>query len=329
MVIQIRTYDIYQGIAAEGSLVAAAVFSLEDFKEMGRSLDEYKDYLLERQNCLDVISCRPVRIVHVPFDKETYKNWLKKKPYWAKKRESYSAWALDVAKNPKVLSALLEKHPVMPSPPVEEETGILTLYGIIPVFIENKNEIQLMAESLPHGTLSRIAANVRSVFAVVPDFKPLSPFRSRGIRLYVGDRFIPPFKAEEFERIFCDVNRILRYPDNIVPVPAKCKIQPEGVGQKEMLMLSVLLPVIIVGASADLDYCERLLDELRWEVEPAAEVMREYVAGTLKNHVPDAYVLFAQLPDIWNCIDDIMSDSEMVMPKVKNKNSNSNIKRIK
>ncbi|MCL6559246.1 MAG: hypothetical protein K6U74_10700 [Firmicutes bacterium] len=336
----IKTYDVFQGIAREDNFVVAAIFSLDDYKEMGHTLDNYKDYLLQRQSCLDEFIYEPVRVVHVPFDRETYEQWLKKNPYWAGTPESYSAWALDMAKNPTALSVLSDKYPIMPAPPMDEEITSLVLFGVIPALISDKDEARLLAGRLPKEVTDGVLNEFKKIFYAVPGFERLSPLRCRGAKIYVGECLIPPFRVEEFEAA-CSENILLNLPGGIAPVPGRCRIKVSelqtGLPSEGLAMAPVLLPVVVVGAAAEVDYCEYLVDSLSGEVGKAGEVLHNLVTQSFKHYFSDIFVPFIQSYEIWEYLDNVLRDGEGLeicsvrqphRPR-KNKNGNGNIKRIK
>lgn len=280
-----RSLGIYDAVAREDNLVAAAMYFWDDYKEMFKgSVEEYKDYLLERHNFLENLkAAEPVRVVHVPFDPAEYFRWLENSSCWRNGPEARSAWVLDAVKNPEVMERLLKKRPVIPAAPVEEELETLVIFGAVPVVLASEEEAMLIGGRLPRRYLLNVVLEFRRFFAEVPDLQRMSRLRYRGMRLFIGERLVMPDSMSEAEEFLEDeVLKLLPGKERFVPVPPDCRVRrfklPQEIGCVENGEISVvfcplMLPVVLVGASADIEYCRALLADESGVIEPVSEIL--------------------------------------------------------
>ncbi|HOV78807.1 MAG TPA: hypothetical protein PK728_01755 [Bacillota bacterium] len=183
-------YDIFPGVAREGSLVAATVYFPEDYP----GGLEYKDYLLEWQDFLaELIYSDAVRVISVPFSRGSFERWLESNPCWKKAgsaTKAHSAWALEVVKNPQALADLLSERPYLPAPPLHEKTNVLVIYGIVPTAIHADAATNPMSGRLPRSLVELVRAEFQQYFSACPPFRQLSELRCSGLKIFVADRFI-------------------------------------------------------------------------------------------------------------------------------------------
>ncbi len=267
-----KLYDIFNGVSQENELVAAIVYSLIDYINLfGGTAAQYEDYLLSRFNFLESLSLsKVVRIIDVPFSASGYSRWLDKNPYWKGSREARSAWALDVAKDQKTLAALRAKH-FLPGAPVGEETVSVPYYAVIPTLVGSDKDVKALGGKIPLLYTNQIAGEIREFFNTVPEFKQKSPLRCEGMRLFVGERIIAPRFAEEVMMYFrSTLGNLLLTDTNTLQLPKNCNTNQhfECLSKKNLVFSPVLLPVVLYGASSELDYCDAFIEEKEASLVP-------------------------------------------------------------
>ena len=288
-------YGIHEGVAREGNVVAAAYYMPEDYGRLfGKGLEEYKDYLIERQDFLEGIkNTEAVKIIHVPFDPDDYKEWFKKKVAWLDGSEARSAWALEKARDPAALRELYEKYPVRPAAPVEEKREARAFGALVPLFLAEEDEVRAAGRRLPREQLLSFASELKEALAGTEEYTKISPLRCKGVRMFIGERFVPVSRADEAENIL--EQEALKLADNegtdaIMNVPSPCRVRGSEVpcGEEEggFVLLPVVLPVVLVGSVSELDYCERLLEDAEEEdLEQASEAICSMVSDIFKAEV--------------------------------------------
>lgn len=219
-------------------------------------VDDYLDFLLEQENAL-FGSSDPVRIVRVPLDLDHYGAWLSKNSYWRDGLEARAAWALDVAENPQELAAVIEKNPVVPRAPENQEE--VSVYFAALVFpLDSINEAGKLALKFDAVAAEEIARAVEGAVPGRPEFKKVSRLRADGMRAVVGNRLV----------LLPDLNEVESYLESVVPVvrekavdvPRQFKITKSALEDVEFpAYVAAFLPVAFHGAADVLDFWEEYL----------------------------------------------------------------------
>jgi len=316
-----KSYGIFDGAAREDTLVAAAVYYYPDYEAIhGSGVDSYRDYLLRRHNFLMGLAAKePVRVVHVPFDPERYASWLRKNAHWQDGPEARGAWALEVAKDPAELNSLLEKHPALPAAPLEEELTTSVLFGAVPAFFVDSDEAAAAGRRLPRERLADVAKELRAFFAEAPDFQRISPLRCRGLRVFVGERLVPPERAVEAEEALEDTAlEMLDGSEQLLPVPAGCRVRrtdfPEEVDEGKNVFAPLLLPVVLAGAASEVEYAESLLEEAGHAVDRVSEAVCRALEGISAVRV-NGDVLFMSVYEILPFLQDVLESMQCEEPE--------------
>lgn len=236
---------IYDGIAKSDHLVAASVYLPRDFSRVFGSKSDYGDYLIYRFRKLVEID-PPANIIEFPFDYDLYDDWLKQNAE-VDSEENRCLWAVEVAKNKEVLEYIKLKHPVMPREPSHEETTLFI--GYIPA--TTHTEVKILPE---------IFDKIINLFPPLPAFKRLSLLRSSGVVILVGDSFAGMEGIQNLTEYLMDyVNRHVRIGAydgkkvEVVKIPFRFKARNKTPDSP------VFLPILICGASHDVQYCRELL----------------------------------------------------------------------
>lgn len=332
-------YGIHEGVAREGNVVAAAYYTPEDYGRLfGKGLDEYKDYLIERQDFLDGIkNTEAVKIIHVPFDPDDYKEWFKKKVAWLDGSEARSAWALEKAKDPAALRALSEKYPVRPAAPVEEKREARAFGALVPLFLAEEDEARAAGRRLPRERLLSFASKLKELLAGTEEYTKISALRCKGVKLFIGERFVSVSKTDEAEDIL--EQEALKLADDegadaIMNVPSPCRVRgseiPCGEEEEGFVLLPVVLPVVLVGSVSELDYCERLLEDADEEdLGRASEVICSMVSDIFKAKVKGS----VPIVPFWEAdiaADDLVSGiADGTEPEREERTGKAKLKRIK
>jgi hypothetical protein len=309
-----KSFGIFDGAAREDSLVAAAVYFYPDYEAIyGSGVDSYRDYLLRRHNFLAGLAAEePVRIVHVPFDPECYAFWLRNNAHWEDGPEARGAWALEVAKNPAALGGLFEKHPTLPAAPVEEELTASVLFGAVPAFFAGPDEGAAAGRRLSRRHLAEVAKELRAFFAEAPDFQRLSPLRCRGLRVFVGERLVPPERAIEAAGSLEDAaKKALAGSDPILPVPSGCRVKrpdfPDDVGEDRGIFAPLLFPVVLAGAASEVEYAGKLLEAAGHSVEGVTGAVYRAIEGIQTIDV-GSDILFMSAYEVLPFLQDMLED---------------------
>lgn len=329
-----KAYDIFNGVAQENELVAAVIYSQNDYKNIyGGTADQYQDYLLSRHNFLDVLSMGTVvRIIDVPFNDSSYSRWLSQNTYWKDSRESRSAWALDIAKDPKLLSMLKGKQ-LFPRAPVGEETISVPYFAIIPTLIGSDKDVKALGGKMPTSFLEEIAGEIKSFFKAVPDFKQKSRLRSEGMRVFVGERLVAPRFIEEAALSFQESKDILLQTNSSVfQLPKDCNTYQlfECLNTKNLVFSSVLLPVILHGASSELNYCDGYIEEKQGRIASASDIICDFIRDEIGVNLLEDDVLFLHSLGVEQYLEVFYKKVEIEKPQeVSKKKKNTVLKRIK
>lgn len=329
-----KSYDIFNGVSQENEMVAAIVYSLNDYINLfGGTAVQYEDYLLNRANFLESLSLsNVVRIVDVPFSASGYSKWLNKKPYWKGSSEARSAWALDVAKDQKTLAALRAKH-FLPGVPVGEETVSAPYYAVIPTLIGSDKDVKALGGKIPLPYINQIASEIREFFNTVPEFVQKSPIRCEGMRVFVGERIIAPRFADEVMMYFrSTLGNLLLTEANTFQLPKDCNTHQhfECLNTKNQVFSPVLLPVVLYGASSELDYCDAFIEKNEGFIGSASDIICNLVKNVLKVNLLDDEAVFIQGMRLDDFLEFFYNKIEIeVTQEHTRKKRNSILKRIK
>jgi hypothetical protein len=338
----LRSFEIFKGTAREDNLVASVINFQEDY---GKDVEAYKDYLLSRKNFLfDLSVSESVRIVNVPYDRQMFEQWLKENPYWKNNhQESESAWALDIAKNDEALLSLYAKHPVLPGSPDDEEITTNIFYAVIPILIENKESISLYSKQLLNNKLTEILHALKRYFREVPAFKQLSPTRCRGARFMIGNRLITPSSIEKAEHcIETKVESLLVSNDNpsqvaprtgawietdgIFSIPRNIRIRTSDFDDSNESFITIaLLPVIIVGSTGEIWYCETALHD-RSAQENVDEISGQILnmINEVKDTGIEGKIIIVDGYEVAEIISEMYDDDEEYEDEFEGKHKNKN-----
>ena len=322
------TYGIYDGVARHNNLVVAAVPDYETWKKLSGSdkVDDYLDFLLEQESAL-LDSTDPVRVVRVPLDLEHYSAWLAKNSYWRDGPEARAAWALDVAENPKELSAVIRKNPVLPRAP-ENREEVSVYFAVLVFSLDSLNEAGKLMWKLDPASAEEIA---RAIESAVPDkvsFKKVSRLRADGVRVVVGNRLVLLPNLAEVESYLEKIVPAVR--NRAVDIPRQYKVTREDLSDVEFpALVSAFLPVAFHGAADVLDYCDDFLSE-------RARLVPEML-GALQKAAGNEKFGFAPLVSIYeveHCLDWLFNqenqpDNEGTEEAKKPAKKGGNLKRIK
>jgi len=333
-----RSYGIFDGVAREDHLVAAAVYFPEDYAAFYGSQEDYQDYLLERHNFLeDLYLDEAVRVVHVPFDMADYRRWLTGNTAWTEGPEARSAWALAQAAGEDALEALKQKHPLLPAAPREEELVVSVFFGVVPVLLAVRDDLARIGKRLDSGRLTRIADVFGRNLPGAPVFRRLSPLRCRGMRVFVGDRLTHPVHIDDVETALeKQAAGTVDQPGNILAVPKPYSLsRPDfALEQDSVIFTPALLPLVLVGADDAVNYAENLLESLHGEMPAVSDQVVGTIAALhlsveITGSIPfvPGYEVYDLLEYMYQNLEE-QADREQVTVK-KLKRSKSWLKRIK
>lgn len=328
-----KAYDIFNGVAQENELVAAIAYSLNDYVNIfGGTAAQYEDYLLGRHNFLESLSfSNVIRVIDVPFSPSGFNHWLAKNPYWNGNQEARSAWALDTAKDQKTLTLLRAKH-FLPGAPVGEETASVPYFLIIPALVGSDEDIKALGDKIPISLLESIASEIRSLFKAVPEFRKKSNLRCEGMRLFIGERIIAPRFAEETMMCFQTLlDGLLLTDSNIFQLPKDFNTHQlfECLNTKNTVFSPMLLPVILHGASSELDYCSGYLEKQENFIGAASDLICDYVKNEVGVNLLDTEAVFIHGINLNYCLEFFYNKIEIDSPQVSKKKRNTVLKRIK
>lgn len=255
-------YGIFDGVGRKDHLVAAAVFSFDDYREIKKGgVEQYLDYLLELEDTLDEIE-DPVRILRVPFDWEDYQAWLKESS-WQDGPEARSAWALAVAERPEKLAELRRRRPALPAPPEHEREMVTTLFVPVAAVFRDDVDLEPPVRQLEGQLLAALKEETFGAVPRVPHYRKLSRLRAEGAVVLPGSRLVLPEKLERVEEFFASSS-----PASggggwaAVPRPLRIKRDDLLEGAPEYPFMAFLFfPVVIAGASAEVEFLERWMKE--------------------------------------------------------------------
>ncbi len=314
-------------------MVAAIAYSLNDYVNIfGGTAVQYEDYLLSRHNFLESLSfSNVVRIIDVPFSPSGFNHWLAKNPYWKGSQEARSAWALDIAKDQKKLTMLRAKH-FLPGAPVGEETGSDLYFMVIPALVESDEHIKALGSKIPIYLLESIASEIRSFFKAVPEFREKSKLRCEGMGLFIGERIIAPRFAEEVMTYFRTLlDGLLLTGSNIFQLPNDFNTHQlfECLNTKNTVFSPMILPVILHGASSELDYCSSYLEKQEIFIGAASDLICDYVKSEVGVNLLDTQAVFVHSMNLNYCLEFFYKKIEIDKPQVSKKKRNTALKRIK
>ncbi|HUW66380.1 MAG TPA: hypothetical protein VMW83_17105 [Spirochaetia bacterium] len=333
-----RSYGIFDGVAREDHLVAAAVYFPEDFAAFYGSKEDYQDYLLERHNFLeDLYLDEAVRIVHVPFDPADYRTWLKSHGNWTEGPEARSAWAMARAADEDALNILKKKHSFLPAAPTGEELVVSVFFGVVPVLLAVKDDLTRIGKRLDSGRLTRITDAFLQQLPGAPAFKRLSALRCGGMRVFVGDRLTHPVHIDDVETALeKQASQVLEQPENILAVPRPYSLsRPDfALEQDAVIFTPALLPLVLVGADDSVNYTENLLESVHGELAAVSDQVVSSI-GALKLSVEitgsipfvPGYEVYDLLEYMYQNLEEQADREQVAVRKIKR--SKSWLKRIK
>lgn len=322
-----KAYGIFPGAAREDDLIAVVAYGWEDYREIfGGRIDDYKDFLLERRDFIrNPADQQVVRVMEVPWDKQSYREWLAES-VWSDEIDAHGAWALEVVKDRGKLRVLKEKYPVLPAAPEDEEITAEVSYALIPFVATSEITFRQVSRALPEEFLQEVLEALRAEFAGLP-FEAFSARRGEGVAVMVGNRFVTIDRAEGLAEKFIDGAPNLVWEADIleqgvIPVPRQMRVRQ--VDEYPAFTL-LLLPVIFIGASRDVDYA---VDRL-WKGLPI-EPLEEAIKCMLEQFAPDMGVqgIIPTVP--WYLVKDVVDDIlEQLEAEENEPGTRPNLRRIK
>ncbi|ACX51869.1 hypothetical protein Adeg_0722 [Ammonifex degensii KC4] len=261
-----RVYGIFDGVARDDVVAAAAVPDFATWKEItGRSCpQEYLDFLLEQEEALEAAGGGLLK-VRVPLVLGEYRSWLSAGSFWQDGPEARGAWALEVARDPVKLRRLLEEHPVVPRAP-EDRESVDVYFGVVLFPATSLDEALKLAPRLEEQVAGAIAEALRGEFPAFPPYRKISRLRAEGFRVVVGDRLVLTDVAPEVGSFMRDGVPGLESP--VLSLPRRLRIRESELEDVEFpALVAVLLPVALHGAGDVLDACADVVEEKRGNLQ--------------------------------------------------------------
>lgn len=285
-----RCIKIIPGIIQKDNLVAMLIYPFKDYKKyFGGNIEDYKDYLVNRHFHREHFEEEPVRIIDVPFVFEEYRKWNK----GIDTVDAHRRWALKMAEDTNSMEKLNKLVPILPSPPLQECSIVQILFALIPLVFQDEQDIKTIGARLPESTLYRIIDALKNMFSDLPDYETVSKLRCRGIKYSVADRLIPPESLQQIEENIEDLFQndeledIYRVPKNLRATAKNLETQIH----KDMIIGFAFLPIIIVGADAETEYIETMLEYHEHEFNALSPVICDLVNSVLGNTFLNGSVL--------------------------------------
>lgn len=291
-----------------GSLLVAGIYLPEDYRRIfGADMDSYKDYLLEREKYIDDVWREDaVKVLHVPFDGESYREWLEKSACFRDGPEARTAWVVDAATDGRKLSELLEKHPLIPRAPFEEETEVSVIFLAVPATVRSPEDVLAFTDRFSVAEITEIYHACLAYFDT-ESFQQISRLRSKGMKVILADGLIMSDRAFDCAAYYRNVALGV---EGAVPVPRA--LRPDGSDVKRLSLLAKkfnpapvlgLYPLVLVGCSRDVAYCEWLLagekcstpvvlfETILWDRMPdniaGVQVVHESAVGNYLDEIAD------------------------------------------
>ncbi|RDV80734.1 hypothetical protein [Ammonifex thiophilus] len=195
----------FPGCAREGDLLAALLYFPEDYaRYFGGSVEDYKDYLLERHFFLGDVGGEFVRVVTVPFLREEFlKSGLPDTP------ESHLTWALKAAKNPEKLLKLKEKVGVLPGPQMEEMFSCRVVFAAFTLPVRGMSDLFYLQGKLKAKLVRQVAKKLEeALLGGLPRFRALSRNRAFGVGLAIGNALVSDGAVEDLAFVLEDRGEI-------------------------------------------------------------------------------------------------------------------------
>ena len=226
-------------------------------------MDSYKDYLLEREKFLDDVWREDiVKIFHVPFDEELYREWLEKSACFKDGPQARTAWIVDAVADSRKLSELLEKHPLIPRASFEEKTEVSVIFLAVPATVRSPEDVLTFTDRFSVAEVTEIYHACLTYFDT-ESFQQISKLRSKGMKVILGDGLIMPDRAFDCAEYYRNVALGV---EGAVPVPRA--LRPDGSDVRRLSLLVKkfnpapvlgLYPLVLVGCGRDVAYCEGFL----------------------------------------------------------------------
>lgn len=245
------------GFARDKERMVYVLFCPEDFLSLrGGSLDDYKDFLLAREERIARLEKRGwYDIEFVPFDREDYAAWLQSDPSRKSLADPVGQWALEVAREPKRLSSLRSRHPYPPFIPPDERLQVEVEAWVFPVEVEDFAAFQGLNRPLPVDLLKELAGRLLAAGKKsAPPFQRLSRRRARGLAVVPFDRLADPAQLfwlkKKFSRLFCrgDFSEL----PACFSLPGRCLFRPRP--DRIFRRTALSLPFLVVGSMVEVSF---------------------------------------------------------------------------
>lgn len=242
------------GFARDNQRMVFILFSPEDFLLLrGGSLDDYKDFLLAREERIARLEKRGWRDLEpVPFDQEDYSTWLQSDPSRKNLVDPVGQWALEVAREPARLSSLRSRHHYPPFIPPDEQLQVEVEAWVFPVEADGYTAFQGLNRPLPGNLLKELAERLLAAGKKsASPFQRLSRRRARGLAVVPFDRFADPARLfwlkKKFFRLFCS-GGFSELPA-CFSLPGRCLFRPRP--DRIFRKAALSLPFLVVGSKVE------------------------------------------------------------------------------
>ncbi|SHF15276.1 hypothetical protein SAMN02745133_01939 [Desulforamulus putei DSM 12395] len=266
------------------------IYPFKDYKKyFGGNIEDYKDYLVNRHFHREHFEEEPVRIIDVPFVFEEYRKWNK----GIDTVDAHRRWALKMAEDTDSMEKLNKLVPILPLPPLQECSTVQIIFAFIPLIFQDKQDIKTIGARLPEKTLYRIIDVLKNKFSDLPNYETISKLRCRGVKYSVADRLIPPDSLQQIEENIEDLFQNDRLKD-IYQVPKNLRATAKNLETKtreDMIIGFAFLPIVVVGADAEIEYIETMLEYYEHELNTLSPVICDLVNSVLGNTFLDGSVL--------------------------------------
>ena len=243
------------GFARNNQRMVFILFEPEDYFSLkGGSLDDYKDFLLAREERIGHLEKRGWHDLEpVPFDREDYSAWLQSDPSRKGLVDPFGQWALEVARESARLSSLRSRHHYPPFVPPDEQLQVEVEAWVFPVEADGYATFQGLNRPLPGNLLKELAESLLAAGKKsASPFQRLSRRRARGLAVVPFDRFADPARLfwlkKKFFRLFC--NGGFSELPACFSLPWRCFFRPRPDMFFRRTALS--LPFLVVGSKVEI-----------------------------------------------------------------------------
>ena len=253
-----------RGFAVDGERLICVTYGPEEYRSLwGGDVEEYKDFLVQRREALNY-RCGPwssPEVIPIPFDRESFDEWLKQQADAAACPDPHGEWALSVYRNPDQLAAIRARHPLSYSVPTYEVLEVASCGWILPIVVRDNACIKRLGRTLPLQLIENVMKEFATRFLknVIP-LERLSPYRARGAAIIAADRLVPPDRAwslcSELEtRVASAFSTDPHELPSYLRVSSRWGPRSSAQNDQECPCVEVVevlcLPLVIVGSSAD------------------------------------------------------------------------------